>query len=260
MALTAPVGLSTEQKRKLEQNDPLMSDSIGIPEAVATETDVNNVVADLASTAAGKGASCIGYEGGTTVQAQVAANTSAISALGGGGNTGFDAETAGAGGKMQLYEATANGTNKVTMASPASLAADRTITVPDADVPLTDLPAKASSNVGITRHIKVTTPGGATADTDTALPSGTWEVVDAWTVNKAAGTAGDTLQVKKGANAITEAASINVADKGVVRFGEIDDANNSLIGGTDTLRVTETDGGGADSPSVDVHVLLRLVA
>lgn len=139
MALTAPTGLSAAQKARLERFDPTMDAANAIPASIAHKDDVTNVISDLASTAAGKGASCIGYEGGTTVQAQVAANTSAISALGGGGNTGFDAETAGAGGKMELYEATANGTNKVTMASPASLAADRTITVPDADVTLADI-------------------------------------------------------------------------------------------------------------------------
>lgn len=62
MALTSPTGLSAAQKRKLEQNDPIMSDNIGIPEAVATETDLNNVISELASNAAGKGASCIGIE------------------------------------------------------------------------------------------------------------------------------------------------------------------------------------------------------
>ena len=139
MVLTQPLGLSAAQKRRLKQNEPTMDDVTGIPEAVATEADLSTMIEELASTDSGKGASCIGYEGGTTVQAQVAANTANIAALGGGGNTGFDAETAGAGGKMELYEATANGTNKVTMASPASLAADRTITVPDADVTLADI-------------------------------------------------------------------------------------------------------------------------
>lgn len=139
MALTQPSGLSAAQKRKLKQNEPTMDDVTGIPEAVATEADLSTMIEELASTDSGKGASCIGYEGGTTVQAQVAANTASLAALGGGGSTGFDAETAGAGGLMDLYEATANGTNKVRMQAPASLAADRAITVPDADVTLADI-------------------------------------------------------------------------------------------------------------------------
>jgi hypothetical protein len=44
--------------------------------------------------------------------------------------------TASVGAKLTLLEATNNGTSKVTMAAPASLAANRTITVPDADVNL----------------------------------------------------------------------------------------------------------------------------
>jgi len=47
-------------------------------------------------------------------------------------------ETAGAGGKLELLEATANGTSKVTLQAPAALGANRTITVPDADVDLAD--------------------------------------------------------------------------------------------------------------------------
>ena len=73
------------------------------------------------------------------LQTDVDAINTEVAALGGGGNTGLDAETAGAGGKLELFEATANGTNKVTMQSPAALAADRTITVPDTDVDLGDI-------------------------------------------------------------------------------------------------------------------------
>lgn len=125
----------------------------------------------------------------------------------------------------------------------------------------TEFAAIASTNVGVVKHVKITTAGGATANTDKALPTGTWEVIDCHVVNKAAGTTSDTIQLAKdtGGN-ITDAIDISGADKTIARAGEIDDANNTLIGGTDALRVVETDGGGSDSPSVDVHVSLRLVA
>lgn len=48
-------------------------------------------------------------------------------------------ETAATGAKLILYEGTDNGTSKVTIQSPATLGADRTITVPDADIDLSPL-------------------------------------------------------------------------------------------------------------------------
>lgn len=405
MSLSQPSGLSALQKRKLKQNEPTMDDVTGIPEAVATEADLSTMIEELASTDSGKGASCIGYEGGTTVQAQVAANTADIAALGGGGSTGFDAETAGAGGKMELYEATANGTNKVTMASPASLAADRTITVPDADVTLADIatntaaiaaattdtgvgagnagklveldgdgkldgrnigddgtkldgieaaadvtdlanvttalsvtaatavaasagagdagklakldaggkwdstmiPATApaahaashtdgsddiqdatpaqkglmtstyasevtantaalaaadSTELGLQYHIKVSTPGGATANTDKALPAGTWEMVWAHGISKGSGTGGDTVQIQKDTGGNLSAA-VSIAfhtPNQIIYFSPDLTPGATLIGGTDALRVAEVDGGGNDSPAVDIHIMLRKVA
>lgn len=49
------------------------------------------------------------------------------------------AETTTVGRKLKLVEGTDNGTSAVTMAAPASLGGDRTITLPDADVDLTEL-------------------------------------------------------------------------------------------------------------------------
>lgn len=157
MALTAPAGLSTAQKDRLQRFDPTMGAVDGIPAAIGAKADTTTLISELASTSAGKGASCIGYEGGTTVQAQVAANTSAISALGGGGSTGFDAETATTGGKIELLEGTDNGVHKVTMQAPAALAADRIIAVPDADVTLADI---ATSKAAIDAAV-ASTGGGA---------------------------------------------------------------------------------------------------
>ena len=117
-----------------------------------------------------------------------------------------------------------------------------------------------ATDVGILYHVKVSTAGGATADTDKALPTGTWEFVDAHVLNRGAGTASDTITIKKGASAITNAIDISGADGTVARPSTVDDANISLVGGTNALRITETDGGGSDSPVVDVHVTLRKIA
>jgi len=73
------------------------------------------------------------------LQTDVAAVNTEVGTLGGGGSTGFDTEGSTTGGKLELYEGTDNGTNKVTMQAPAALAADRTITVPDANVDLTNV-------------------------------------------------------------------------------------------------------------------------
>lgn len=118
----------------------------------------------------------------------------------------------------------------------------------------------AASSLGLLYHIKVSTAGGATANTDTALPTGTWEFVDAHVINRGTGTTSDTITILKDSSAITDAIDISGADNTVARPSTVDDANISLVGGTNVLRVTETDGGSDDSPIVDVHVTLRKIA
>lgn len=247
MAITAATGLSTAQKDRLQRFDPTMDATNAIPATIASKTDVNTVISDLASTSAGKGASCIGIQdaGGlitaTTVEGALAElATGAPPAAHAANHTD---------GTDDIQDATA--------AQKGLMTAAYAIIVDAASAELSPI---ASSNVGMIRHVKITTPGGATANTDKALAPGTWEVVDVWSVNKGGGAAGDTAQLLKSTGgAITEAFSVNVVDKTVVRVGEIDDANNTLVGGTDSLRVTETDGG-AGAPALDIHVLLRLVA
>lgn len=95
---------------------------------------------------------------------------------------------------------------------------------------------------------------GATA-TRTIATAQKITVVDAWAVNKGAGTAGDTVQVKNAAGtAITNALDMNVADTSLVRAGTIDDAQRVVAAGAN-LQCTVTDGGGADVPAMDVYVL-----
>ena len=207
MSLAAATGLSTAQQSRMQDFDPIFDPVTGIPASIASKSDVDNVISDLASTANAKGASQVGVEdsGGLLTATDV---------------EGALAELAGS----------------------------------------VDSPA-ASTEVGTTKHVKITTPGGATANTDKALPAGTWEVLDVYAVQKGAGTPGDLVKlVKDTGGDITNDMDISLPDNSLVRAMSIDDANTTLIGGTDALRVTETDGGGSDSPIVDVHVLLRQIA
>ena len=98
----------------------------------------------------------------------------------------------------------------------------------------------------------VLTAGGATADTDIVIDV-KMLVTEVLVINLAAGTVSDTITVKNGSDAITEAIDISVADGITSRNASIDLAYTEIpVAGT--LRVTETDGGGNDSPSCMVIV------
>ncbi len=99
----------------------------------------------------------------------------------------------------------------------------------------------------------VNTAGGATADTDVVLTYKT-RVLYVLVINRAAGTASDTITVKNGSSAITNAISISGGDKTVALVGTIDDAQWD-IAASGTLKITETDGGGSDSPATTVIIL-----
>ncbi len=100
----------------------------------------------------------------------------------------------------------------------------------------------------------VNTAGGATANTDVVLTYKT-RVLYVIVVNRGLGTVGDTITLKNGTtNAITNAIDISGADKTVALVGTIDDAQWD-IAASGTLRITETDGGGNDSPATTVIVL-----
>lgn len=99
----------------------------------------------------------------------------------------------------------------------------------------------ADANIigGIPVIHRVDSPNSATGDTDVVLTHKTL-ILDVWLIKTgAAGGASDTITVKNGATAITDAIDINVADKIVKRAGTIDDASNA-IAAAGTLRVTRT--------------------
>lgn len=99
----------------------------------------------------------------------------------------------------------------------------------------------ADANVigGIPVIHRVAVADGATGDVDVTLTHKTM-VTDIWLMKTAgAGGASDTITVKNGSTAITNAMDINVADKVMVRAGTIDDAQGTISAGG-TLRVTRT--------------------
>jgi hypothetical protein len=85
----------------------------------------------------------------------------------------------------------------------------------------------------------VAVPDGATGDVDVVLTNKT-EITSIEVIKTAgAGGASDTITVKNGATAITNAMDLNVADKVIVRPSTIDDAA-TVIAAAGTLRVTRT--------------------
>jgi len=132
-------------------------------------------------------------------------------------------------------------------------------TIAQADLVANSLDGTVASNVA-----DVNTEGGLlvvhritasalTGDVDVTLTHKT-RVLDVWAVHTAAAGAGDTVQVKNAATAITDALDLNVADQTVVRAGTIDDAQHDIAAGG-TLRVT-----GASAVDAEVYVLGMRVA
>lgn len=101
-------------------------------------------------------------------------------------------------------------------------------------------------------HIVAVT-GGGTASYDVVLTNKT-TVIDAWVQFNGAGAASDTIQVLNSASAITNAMDGNQLDTAIVRAGQINDAN-ATIAAAGTLRVTQTDASGSNSPPCTVYVL-----
>lgn len=103
----------------------------------------------------------------------------------------------------------------------------------------------ADANVigGIPVLHRVAVADAATGNVDVTLTHKTL-VVDVWLYKTGAlGGAANTIQVLNGANAITDAISINIADEAVARAGTVNDANNTIAAGG-TLRITRTKVGG----------------
>lgn len=105
--------------------------------------------------------------------------------------------------------------------------------------------ADVDTGGGIPVLIYVDVPDGATGDIDVTLAH-KLRVLDVLVQKKvAAGGASDTIQLKNGSNAISDALDINVADNVMVRAATLDDAQADIASGG-TLRVTRTKVSAAD--------------
>lgn len=113
---------------------------------------------------------------------------------------------------------------------------------------------------GVPLVFPIAVAGGAAGDVDVVVTPKI-RVIDAWVQMDAAGEAGDTVQIFNGAAAITDAMDTGAAgDTGIVRAGEIDNANAEIAAGG-TLKVTTTDDdAGGDVPAMTVYVLAIKVA
>ena len=102
--------------------------------------------------------------------------------------------------------------------------------------------------------IPIAIPDAVTGDIDTVLPD-KFEVVDVTCIKQGGAGAGNTMQVKNGANAISDAIACAV-DKTITRAGTIDTAQ-SVIAAGGTLRLTATKAAGTRNALVTVIGILR---
>lgn len=115
-----------------------------------------------------------------------------------------------------------------------------------------------SQRGGLVTMFRADLPGGATLASELTMTNKV-RIFDVWVINKGAGTTSDTLTVGNGANPITNAINISGADKTIARPTTIDDAYWTIEAGN-SIRFTETDGGGNDSPPVTVLVFASPVS
>jgi hypothetical protein len=145
-----------------------------------------------------------------------------------------------------------------------TFAVGQALTVAGVTVDETTLAADAQTGANMATVADVNTVGGVTllyriaasaltGDVDVVVAEKI-RVIDVWCVATAAGGASDTIIVKNGSTAITNAIDMNVSDKVVVRAGTIDDAQHE-IAAAGTLKVS-----GASAVTCEVYVLAVRVA
>jgi len=98
--------------------------------------------------------------------------------------------------------------------------------------------------------IPISVPDAATGDIDIVM-NDKFEVVDVTCIKRAGAGAANTMQIKNGANAISNAIACDT-DNAVTRAGTIDDAQ-SVIAAGGTLRLTATRAAGTRTCQVFVH-------
>ena len=134
---------------------------------------------------------------------------------------------------------TAIGAAKVTNAMLAGSITQANLTAASLDGTVAKVVADANLIGGIPVLHRINVPAGTTGDVDTVLTHKT-RVCFAWLVKtSAAGGGAGTIQLKNGANAISNAISIDVNDQTVAVIGTIDDAQHE-IAAAGTLKITRT--------------------
>jgi hypothetical protein len=147
---------------------------------------------------------------------------------------------------------------------PAKLASDAVETAKILDGNVTEAKIAAASLTGLVAKVvadanvigglemihRIDITAGALGNTDVTLTHKT-RVIDAWLVLRGAGVATTTLQVKNGANAITDAMAASGSDQALVRAATLNDAYWEIAAGG-TLRVTSATG--ATQPDATVFV------
>ena len=109
--------------------------------------------------------------------------------------------------------------------------------------------SKRQTNVmGMTGMFKFT----GTADETLTVPIAC-EVIDAWCVQTGAGGSGDTVTLKNGSDALTDAMDCNKSDNAVTRVGSIIDQYSTFAAG-DSLFCDR-----ASAANCDVYVLVELL-
>lgn len=142
----------------------------------------------------------------------------------------------------------------------ATVTLKQTVTVDDlaltgADVAVTP---EGASTPGIPVALWVSIADGATGNVD-VLVDKKIGILDVWLVKRlAAGGAGDTLELRDvNDNGITDAMSLNVADRAVVRAGQLNDAFLVVPAGG-TLRFRRTKASAANAACYAVVLAVRL--
>jgi predicted RecA/RadA family phage recombinase len=120
--------------------------------------------------------------------------------------------------------------------------------------------ANDGATPGIPVVYAIAVAGGAAANEDIVIAEKV-RVIDVWAQHTGgAGEANDTIQVKNGANAISDAMSWAGADNTIVRAASLDDAQTTIAAGG-TLRATTTDDdAGGDVGAGIVYVLCHRIA
>src|SRR5512139_207525 len=124
---------------------------------------------------------------------------------------------------------------------------------------LEDLPGRLAvannATAATPRTTYLFTVPDATGDIDIVV-DGKFEVTDV-TVGKIGNGAGNTIQIKNGATAISDVIAAAV-DKAVTRAGTIDrTTNNNVVAAGGTLRCTATKSAGSMACEVEVHGYIR---